>query len=162
MDSVKELGHNKRVWWREFLLLSLEMTQTGFANRNHQANTETCGRRTVHSSVFQHPLSQGNENELFILVRTRGTKNYGQSPLSCLNRGITIASELPNANHCKHATVYLEKCIFPYTYHERSDYHIWHLRQLVVQQSSGRMICHLYRMKGEYTLIHSILQTKQC
>lgn len=43
----------------------------------------------------------------------------------------------------KHAEVYLEICIFQDTYHERSDHHIWHLRQLVVQQCRGCMIRHL-------------------
>lgn len=42
--------------------------------------------------------------------------------------------------------------IFQDTYHERPDHHIWHLGQLVVQQGSGCMICHL---QGESKYLYS-------
>lgn len=43
--------------------------------------------------------------------------------------------------------------IFQDTYHERPDHHIWHLGQLVVQQGSGCMICHL---QGERKYLYSL------
>lgn len=79
---LDRLTNKQRVWLREFFRLSLETTQSSFANRTHQANIETYDRRTVFSSVLQHQLSQGNENELFILVQVRDTRNYC-NPLLC-------------------------------------------------------------------------------
>lgn len=59
-------------------------------------------------------------------------------------------------------SVWRSLVIFKSTYHERSDYHVGHLGQLVVQQGSGRMIRHLCQTEGEHSLIHSTSQTKWC
>lgn len=151
--NSQRAGPQGRVWLRELFLLSLEMAQSS-ADRNHQANIESWDRRIIHSSVFQHQLPQGNGNELVIPVQVGHTKNHS---LQLVWTGeIPTASELPDVSHCKHTQFWLEKCVFQLTYHERPDHHIWHLGQLVVQQGSGCMICHLQHIKGERKYLYSL------
>lgn len=109
--------------------------------------------------MTEEPYSAQSSNTNYPRVMRTSSSSLSRYEIQGISVILYCAAYL---SRWKHAEVYLEICIFQDTYHERSDHHIWHLRQLVVQQSRGRMIRHLYQTKGEYTLIDAVFQTKQC